>query len=236
MAVPYQFVDDPHSIGVRLNIGMRGSGKSTLLDYQLSQILRLKKRACNRIIAVHPPREKFHFQDFGHLVTTPTEFFNVFGHCPPERFHVRFVTTDPAYFDFVCACAMRLKDLFLVVDEVWHFSRTKAGAHMDLPHFNELVAEGRHELVRFIGACQRPTQIHNNLMNLTDELNVFRTKDLHLLREWLDSKENLQRARYLDKFQFFCCPADRPPELVVVPGYEKAQGHHRALPLHRSGA
>ena len=218
---PYVFRDEPQEISTRLNIGMKGAGKTSLLDFQLQAIRSSRRRAGGRLILVDPTTDDFHFKNFGRIVETPTSFINVFGDRPPEMFSLRVITKDPKFFDVVCLAAMRLKDCFLLCDEVWHFCPTKAGTQMDPPHFNELVTEGRHSLVRFVGTCQRPSQVHNNLLHLADELNVFRTKDVRLLKEELEGREHLRKVRYLPTYHFFSCTNARPPFLASINGRRK---------------
>lgn len=207
----YKFVDDPQLLNIRVNIGMTGFGKSTLLRYQLERIVALnKKRVRDRIILVDPSRDDYHFADFGRRVETAGEVAKLLGPRTLENYHLRVFTRSMDVFDYLCWEAHRQEDVFLIVDEVWNFIPTKAGAVMQPDSFNLLVTESRHARIRFLATAQRPTQIHNNLLNLAQEVNVFRTEDLDLVRKKLRTKENLDRALGLEKLEFFSCKNGEP--------------------------
>jgi hypothetical protein len=95
----------------------------------------------------------------------------------------------------------------------------KAGSAITPESFNEVAVLGRHYGrygVRIIGTAQRPTQIHNNLLTLANETNVFCTEDLERLKKKLRTKENMDAALDLPKREFFCCRAGRPPERLKL--------------------
>ena len=216
MSSLYKFQDDPHLLNLRLNIGMTGFGKSTLLEYQLRRIVDTnRKRKRDRIIVIDPTQDDFHFDWFGRRATTAREIHHVLFKCP-LAFHLRVISRDMHVFDYICWMAKRLGDVFLLIDEVWNFIPTKAGARMEPESFNELVVESRHARIRILGTAQRPTQIHNNLLNLAQEVNIFRTEDVERLRSKLHTKENIEQARALEKFEFFSI-RNGEPQLCSVP-------------------
>lgn len=207
----YTFVDDPQLCNIRLNIGMTGFGKTALLRYQLDRIVALnKRRVRDRIILVDPSRDDFHFSDFGARMETASEVSKLLGPGTMDTYHLRVFTRSMDVFDYLCWEAHRQEDVFLIVDEIGNFVPTKAGSRMDPPSFNLLVTESRHARIRILGTAQRPTQIHNNLLNLAQEVNIFRTEDLTLVQKKLRTKENLAHALALDKFEFFSCRNGEP--------------------------
>lgn len=201
---PYKFEDDPQTLNLRLNVGMTGFGKSALLAHQLGRIVQAnKRRTRNKIILIDPTADDFHFAWFGRCLSTAQEIHTVAGRQKIDAFHLRVISRDENVFDYVCWLAHEHEDVFLLIDEVWNFIPTKAGARMEPESFNLLVAESRHARIRILGTAQRTTQVHNNLLNLAQEVNVFRTEDVERLRTKLQTKENLERARQLEKFEFF---------------------------------
>ena len=207
----YTFRDDPQLLNIRLNIGMTGFGKSTLLRYQLARIQTLNRtRQKDRIIVVDPSCDDYHFDDFGRTLATASEVQQRLGPRTLRKYHLRVITRSLEVFDYLCWEAHRQEDVFLIIDEIWNFCPTKGGAQMLPPSFNLLVTESRHARIRILGTAQRPTQIHNNLLNLAQEVNVFRTEDLERLKQKLRTKENQERALRLARFEFFCCKQGEP--------------------------
>jgi hypothetical protein len=199
----YKFEDNPQTLNIRLNVGMTGFGKTALLAHQLRSIVAMNKRLKrDKIILIDPSCDDFHFAWFGRRLSTAQEIHNVAGR-PIDAFHLRVMSRDENLFDYVCWLAHQHEDVFLLVDEVWNFIPTKAGARMEPASWNLLVAESRHSRIRILGTAQRTTQIHNNLLNLAQEVNVFRTEDVERLRTKLQTKENFERARQLEKWEFF---------------------------------
>jgi len=199
----YKFEDDSQTLNIRLNIGMTGFGKSALLAHQLRSIVQLNKRLKrDKIILLDPSSDDFHFSWFGRRVSSAKEINNVAGR-PIDAFHLRVISRDEKLFDYVCWLSRQHEDVFLLIDEVWNFIPTKAGARMEPESWNLLVVESRHSRIRILGTAQRPAQIHNNLLNLAQETNIFRTEDVERLRSKLQTKENLELARQLEKFEFF---------------------------------
>jgi DNA helicase HerA-like ATPase len=194
------FEDDPHLLRIRLNIGMTGFGKSALLKFQLSRIQKLN----GRYILIDPTNDTFHFEKFGRLATAH-QVAQLLGPRTLKHFELRVVTKNLKVFEYLCWEAERQGNCFLVVDEIWNFCDTKGGTKMQPAIFDELATEGRHYGVRILGTCHRPTQIHNNLLKLSQEVNVFRTEDLDGLKRKLITKENQIQALGLDRFQFLSC-------------------------------
>lgn len=199
--MPYIFEDEPHTLRMRLNIGMTGFGKSALLSYQLKQI----QKRNQRIILVDPQRDDHNFAGFGRPVSL-RHVAELLGPKTVKRFQLRVVTHNLKAFEYLCWEAKRQGDCFLVIDEIWNFCDTKGGTKMQPAAFNELCTEGRHQRVRILGTCQRPTQIHNNLLKLCQEVNVFRTEDLGGgLKTKLRTKDLQEKATQLERLQFLCC-------------------------------
>jgi hypothetical protein len=197
----YTFEDEPHLLRVRLNIGMTGFGKSALLKYQLSALLKIRRR----VILIDPTNDHYNFGGFG-AVVTPTQVAKLLGPKTVNHFRLRVATKNIKVFEYLCWEVQRQGDCFFVVDEIWNFCDTKGGTKMQPNLFNELATEGRHQGVRILGTCQRPTQIHNNLLKLAQEVNVFRTEDLGGgLKNKLRTKENQNAALDLQKYQFLNC-------------------------------
>jgi DNA helicase HerA-like ATPase len=213
--VNYVFRDDPQLVNLRLNVGLTGFGKTSLLRHQLGRIVALnRRRARDRIILVDPSADDFHFETFGRRVTTAGELYKVMVSL--QTYHVRLITSSIEVFDYACWESYRQGDVFLIVDELWNFCASKAGALMQPPAFNRLVTQSRHAGIRLLATCQRPTQVHNNFLNLCQEVNVFRTEDLERLKTKLRSKENQEQALHLKRFEFFCC-ANGDAMLCTVP-------------------
>jgi len=212
----YKFEDDPQTLNIRVNVGMTGFGKTSLLAHQLRSIVQQnKKLKRDKIILFDPSQDDFHFSWFGRRLSTAQEIHNVAGK-PIDAFHLRVISRDENLFDYVCWLARQHEDVFLCVDELWNFVPTKAGARMEPPAFNLLVSESRHARIRILSTAQRTTQIHNNLLNLAQETNIFRTEDVERLRSKLQTKENIERARQLDKWEFFNVK-NGEPKLCSVP-------------------
>ncbi len=196
----YVFEDEPHTMRVRLSLGMTGMGKSSLMRYQLQQIEKLS----GRYILVDPTADDHSFRQFG-IVVTVRDVAKVLGPRTARKFHLRVQTKSIAEFEYLCWEAKRQGDCFFVVDEIWNFCDTKGGTKMKPEAFNELATEGRHQRVRIVGTCQRPTQIHNNLLKLAQEVAIFRTEDLGGgLKTKLRTKELQQLATELEPMQFLC--------------------------------
>lgn len=204
----YVFTDDRDVMRMRLNLGMTGFGKSTLLKHQLEEIQKIKKR----IILVDPARDDHNFKGFGREIHHPRELAAVLGPGNATEFQLRVY--DPGktqeermrFFSFVCWEALKTGDCFLVVDEIHTYCQSKGGTHMEPEQFDQVATIGRHRKVRFLGTCQRPTQIHNNLLKLCQEVNVFRTEDLDGgLKKKLRGDANQDLALGLERLQFLSC-------------------------------
>lgn len=209
----YVFEDNPHTLRTRLNVGMTGMGKSSLLRWQLQQI----QKTNGRYILVDPAKDNHNFGKFGRVVTVK-ELATLLGPKTLRKFAFRVQINTPGRFDYLCWEAMRQGDCFLLVDEVWNFCETKGGTKMEPENFNALMTQGRHQQVRFLGTCQRPTQVHNNLVLLCQEINVFRTEDINgaLKTKLLHSHENRDRVLALKPGQFLQCK-DATVKLCEVP-------------------
>jgi hypothetical protein len=209
----YRFIDDVHTLRTRLNIGMTGFGKSALLAYQLQEIRKLS----SRVILVDPTRDDFNFGKFGTVMTSAVQVAELLAPKKVKSFLLRVVTKSTPVFDYLCKEAMRQGNVFLVVDEIWNFCDSKGGTKMKPDHFNEVMTEGRHAGVRVLGTCQRPTQMHNNMVKLSQEVNVFRTEDVDgALKRKLVTKENQTLALGLEKRRFLSCK-NNEVELCEVP-------------------
>src|SRR5437867_9498934 len=144
MSRVYKFEDDPQLLNIRLNVGMTGFGKTSLLELQLREIIKAnRQRKRDRVILIDPSEDDFHFSWFGRRVTKATEIHSIIGY-PIDAFHLRIISRSPLVFDYLCWLIRKHEDVFLLIDEIWNFIPTKAGARIEPESFNALVVESRH--------------------------------------------------------------------------------------------
>lgn len=218
----YIFETDPHTLRIRGNIGLTGFGKSALMGYQLRQVIKqLEGKPVSRILQVSSRVDSYNFP-FGRIVASPSEIARIIDQTP-HQFNLRLITKNIFYFSFVCQLALELGNCWLFLDEVSRYSTpTKAGTKMEPESFDEVICEGRHDgTISVVYACQRPSQIHNNLLNESQEKNIFCTDDLKSLGPTLRSRDNRDLAQSLPKMHFFRCIRGKEPQLCVVPKNER---------------
>lgn len=152
--------------------GKRGSGKSYLAKKMM--------RGLGRCIVVDPKRE----YRGGRVVSHPLELYREIRgkqtfaaiYRPPYGVDVR------EHFPWLCRVALHVGNLWFMVDELPKcVDRNRSPREWD-----ELIAEGRHALVRIVAMSQRPQKVSRDLTENASRVYVFRTHEPRTLKYYRD--------------------------------------------------